>query len=102
MNPLLPSAVCNVFEKEVGAVLHLLGVYIKNFRANAECAIPLSLDEHHFGVPFSRVVIIPADRGNFESLHEQVTKAGEHLHGVKFEFYEGMSIMQITQGGRSR
>lgn len=101
MNPLLFSVPGQMFEKKVGALLHLLSAHIEYFRMNASRAIFPMLDEHQFRIAVPRGVIVPADRGKFETFVDHVPNPGEHFHAAKFHINGGKSTTQRTARGNS-
>ena len=99
MKPLLLSVPGQMFEKKVGALLHLVAVHIENFRMNTPRAISPLLDEHQFRVAVPGRVIVPADRGKLEAFVDHVTDPGEHFHAPKLHFNTGKSTTQRIAGG---
>jgi len=80
MKALRLSASCEMFQKKIGAKLHLITIHVENFRSQARGAIAAVFYEHHLGVGFAGIVVVPAYRGNLEAFFKQVAKPGEHLH----------------------
>ena len=69
-------------KKKCGALLHLLAVHIENFRAQPWSAIGIAFDKDDLCIAFAGIVVVAAERGNFETLEIQVAQPGEHFHFI--------------------